>query len=113
MIVPLLLSLSLAGAAPSVDGMWGNVGFGMYPADSEKVAPNGLEYKPLFRIVADFNIDSRDLYLFSNSAYYTEKPQPGVTKLRSANSADRMRTPRAWALSLIKLSPARKRSANC
>ena len=88
MIVPLLLSLSLAGAAPSVDGMWGNVGFGMYPADSEKVAPNGLEYKPLFRIVADFNIGSRDLYLFSNSAYYTEKPQPGVTTNKSQGSLD-------------------------
>lgn len=88
MIVPLLMSLSLAGVGPTGDGMWGNVGFGMYPTGSEKVAPNGLEYKPMFRIVADFNIGSRDLYLFSNSAYYTEKPQPGVTTNKSQGSLD-------------------------
>jgi hypothetical protein len=88
MVVPLLLSLSLAGVAPSGDAMWGNVGLGLYPTSSQKVAPNGLVYEPMFRLIGDVNVGSRDLYLFANSAYYTEKPKPGVTTNSSQGSFD-------------------------
>lgn len=88
MVVPLILSLSLAGVAPAGDAMWGNVGFGLYPMSSEKVAPNGLVYQPMFRLIGDVNVGSRDLYLFATSAYYTEKPKPGETTNKSQGSFD-------------------------
>ncbi len=88
MVVPLILSLSLAGVAPAGDAMWGNVGFGLYPISSEKVAPNGLVYQPMFRLIGDVNVGSRDLYLFATSAYYTEKPKPGETTNKSQGSFD-------------------------
>lgn len=86
MIVPLLMSMSLAGAP--ADGLWGDVGMGIYPTNGEKVAPNGLVYQPMFRLVADINIGSSDSYLFANSAYYTEKPDPGVTTNKTQGSFD-------------------------
>lgn len=86
MIVPLVLSMSLVGA-PS-DGLWGNVGMGFYPTNGEKVAPNGLVYQPMFRLVADLSVGSADSYIFANSAYYTEKPDPGVTTNKSQGSFD-------------------------
>lgn len=89
MVMPLLLSLSLAGVAPAGDALWGNVGFGLYPmSSSQKVAPNGLVYEPMFRLIGDVNVGSRDLYLFATSAYYTEKPNPGVTTNKSQGSFD-------------------------
>lgn len=86
MLIPILLSMSLAGV-PS-DGLWGDVGMGFYPTDSEKVAPNGLVYEPMFRLVAEINVGSADSYLFASSAYYTEKPDPGVTTNKSQGSFD-------------------------
>jgi hypothetical protein len=88
MFVPLLFSLSLAGVAPADDSLWGKVGFGMYPTSSQKVAPNGVVYQPMFRLIGDVNIGSRDLYMFATSAYYTEKPNPGVTTNKSQGSFD-------------------------
>lgn len=88
-MMPLLLSLSLAGVAPAGDALWGDVGVGVYPmSSSEKVAPNGLVYEPMFRLIGDLNVGSRDLYLFATSAYYTEKPNPGVTTNKSQGSFD-------------------------
>lgn len=88
MVLPLLLSLSLAGVAPAEDALWGNIGFGLYPMNSEKVAPNGLVYEPMFRLTGDVNVGNRDLYLFATSAYYTEKPTPGETTNKSQGSFD-------------------------
>ncbi len=88
MVVPLFVSLTLAGIAPAGDAMWGDVGFGFYPTNSQKVAPNGLVYAPMFRLIGDISVGSRDLYLFVTSAYYTEKPTPGETTNKSQGSFD-------------------------
>lgn len=80
-----LLSLALL---VSNDVLWGNLGFGIYPGSSEKVAPNGLVYKPMFRLTADINAGYQNLYLFFNSAYYTEKPTPGVTTNKGQGKFD-------------------------
>ncbi len=67
---------------------WGDIGIGAYPGESYKVAPNGLTYKPMFRIVADVNVGNQNTYLFAKSAYYAEKPQPGVTTNKSQGQFD-------------------------
>lgn len=85
MITTLLLSLALAAGE---DGLWGNVGFGMYPANGEKVAPNGMVYEPMFRLVGDLSIGSSDSYWFVSSAYYTERPNPGVTTNKTQGDFD-------------------------
>ncbi len=85
MLAPLVLSLALAAGD---DGLWGDVGFGFYPTDSDKVAPNGTVYDPMFRIVFDLNLGSNDSYFFANSAYYAEKPNPGVTTNKSQGEFD-------------------------
>jgi hypothetical protein len=79
--------LSVALVLPS-DGIWGDVGMGFYPASSEKVAPNGLVYDPMFKLDADLNIGTSNFYIFANSVYYTEKPQPGVTTNKNQGKFD-------------------------
>lgn len=86
MLVPVLLSMSLAGVP--ADGLWGDVGVGIYPFKGQKVAPNGLVYKPMFRLLADFNLGTADSYFFATSAYYTEKPKPGETTNKSQGAFD-------------------------
>ena len=58
--------------------VWGDVNLGIYPA-GHIVAPNGLTYKPLFRLGADLNIGTRNIYIFSKNYLFAEKPIPGVT----------------------------------
>lgn len=58
--------------------VWGDVNLGIYPV-GHIVAANGLTYKPLFRLGADLNIGTRDLYIFSKNYLFAEKPAPGVT----------------------------------
>ncbi len=85
MLVPLILSAAMAAGD---DGLWGDLGFGFYPTNSEKVAPNGTVYKPMFRILFDLNVGDEESYLFANSAYYAEKPNPGVTTNKSQGEFD-------------------------
>lgn len=75
-MLPVILAAALVSGGNT---FWGDVGAGAYVGRSYKVAPNGLTYKPMFRLVADLNIGSEDWYVFAKSAYYAEKPQPGVT----------------------------------
>jgi hypothetical protein len=85
MLAPLVLSAVLAAGD---DGLWGDVGFGFYPTESEKVAPNGTVYDPMFRILFDMNFGDDESYIFANSAYYTEKPNPGVTTNKTQGEFD-------------------------
>lgn len=84
-MIALLMAMALATGDASI---WGNVGMGAYPGRSYKVAPNGLAYKPMFRIVADLNIGRGSTYAFAKSAYYAEKPKPGVTTNKSQGQFD-------------------------
>ena len=80
-----LMAMTIASGSNT---FWGDVGMGAYPGQSYKVAPNGLTYKPMFRIVADINVGNPNTYVFAKSAYYAEKPQPGVTTNKSQGQFD-------------------------
>lgn len=70
--------LGLAMTGPS--NIWGTLGFGIYPTDAQKVAPNGLVYDPLFRFTADLNVRATEhLKFFFDFAFWAEAPSPGVT----------------------------------
>jgi len=84
-MLPLLLCASLAGNA---DSIWGELGFGFYPGAGQKAAPNGVLYDPMFRLLTNLNLGTSDRYMFADSVYYTEKPQPGVTTNKSQGKFD-------------------------
>jgi hypothetical protein len=74
-------------AAPVVDPrtlsvpVWGIVGLRGF-AFSEQVAPNGLEYRPLFSLDLDFNFwlyRPAGVYVFSDSRFWGQQPAPGQT----------------------------------
>lgn len=87
-MLSILMAMALATGTGTASSIWGDVGFGTYPGRSYKVAPNGLTYKPMFRIVADLNVGRKDFYVFAKSAYYAEKPNPGVTTNKSQGQFD-------------------------
>lgn len=84
-MLPLVLCASLMG---TTDVIWGELGFGIYPGAGQKAAPNGILYDPMFRLLANLNFGTREMYLFADSVYYTEKPQPGVTTNKAQGKFD-------------------------
>jgi hypothetical protein len=60
---------------------WGIAGLRAFAFD-QQVAPNGLEYKPLFALDLNFNLwvwQSERVYLFTDSAFWGQRAAPGVT----------------------------------
>ncbi len=63
---------------------WGIVGLRTFAFD-QQVAPNGLEYKPLFALDMNFNLwlcRSQRVYLFSDSTFWGQRAAPGITNPR-------------------------------
>jgi hypothetical protein len=61
--------------------VWGVAGFRGY-ASGEQVAPNGLEFKPLFALDLDFNVwlwRPAGVYLFTDTTFWAQRASPGVT----------------------------------
>src|SRR5208283_5132847 len=61
--------------------VWGIAGIRGFPA-AEQVAPNGLEFTPLFTLDLDFNLwlwRSQGVYLFTDSRFWAQKAAPGIT----------------------------------
>jgi hypothetical protein len=61
--------------------VWGIVGLRGF-ALSEQIAPNGLEYNPLFSLDLNFNFwlyRPAGVYAFSDSTFWAQKPAPGQT----------------------------------
>src|SRR5580704_12152736 len=70
---------SLAG--PDGPRVWGLVGLQGF-AFGQQVAPNGLEFNPLFALGVDLNVwlwPSQRLYLFTESNFWGQRAAPGVT----------------------------------
>jgi hypothetical protein len=70
-----------AVVADSPQTVWGILDMRGFPI-ADQVASNGQEYKPLFLLDFDFNImlwREQHLYLFADSAFWGQKPAPGVT----------------------------------
>ena len=70
---------SLAG--PDGPRVWGLIGLEGY-AFGQRVAPNGLEFNPLFTLGVDLNVwlwQSQGLYLFTESNFWGQRAAPGVT----------------------------------
>jgi hypothetical protein len=60
---------------------WGIAGLRAFAFD-QQVAPNGLEYKPLFVLDLNFNLwlsQSERVYLFADSAFWGQRAAPGIT----------------------------------
>ena len=61
--------------------VWGDLGVAGY-GDGERVAPNGIEFDPLFRIDFDVNVGllpQKQLYLFFENQFWTQRAAPGIT----------------------------------
>ncbi len=61
--------------------VWGVTEFRLF-ALGEHVAPNGLEFNPLFSLDLDFNFwvwRSQRVYLFADDAFWAQRAAPGVT----------------------------------
>ena len=61
--------------------VWGEAGFRVFGLD-DQIAPNGLEYKALFRLDMDFNVwlwRSQRLYLFGDTDFWGQRAGAGVT----------------------------------
>jgi hypothetical protein len=61
--------------------VWGEVGLSPVFSGS-RMAPNGVEYDPLFVIDTNFNVglnSSRTFYLFSEDNFWAQEATPGVT----------------------------------
>lgn len=60
---------------------WGIAGLRAFAFD-QQIAPNGLEYKPLFALDLNFNVwlwrDER-VYLFSDASFWGQRAAPGIT----------------------------------
>lgn len=69
-------------------GAWGDASIGFYPFNSQIVAPNGLVYDPFMRLEINLNIGTKELYIFANNDFFTEKPTPGVTTNLNQGSFD-------------------------
>jgi hypothetical protein len=68
-------------AADTPQTVWGILDLRGFPL-GEQVAPNGVEYKPLFLLDLDFNImlwRQQRLYLFADSFFWGQKAAPGIT----------------------------------
>jgi len=66
---------------PRPVGIWGEATFRAY-AFGDQIAPNGLEFKALFRLDLDFNImlcRSQGVYLFADTQFWGQRAAPGVT----------------------------------
>jgi hypothetical protein len=69
------------GLAASPPSVWGVAGLRAF-ATGEQVAPNGLEYRPLFAMNFSFNLwlwRPAGVYLFSDSSFWGQRATPGVT----------------------------------
>jgi len=61
--------------------VWGYAGGRAY-AFGDQIAPNGLEFKALFRLEMDFNVwlwSSGGLYLFADTQFWGQRATPGIT----------------------------------
>jgi hypothetical protein len=72
-----------AGQGAPVDGplTWGVVGVRGY-IHGEQIAPNGLEFDPLFSLDVDLNLwlwRQEGMYLFADTRFWGQKASPGVT----------------------------------
>jgi hypothetical protein len=66
---------------PRTVTVWGLAELRGY-AFGQQVAPNGLEFSPLFRLEMDFNVwlwPSQRLYLFGDARFWAQRAAPGVT----------------------------------
>ena len=70
-----------AEAARGPAPVWGLAGIRGYVL-GEHVAPNGVEFKPLFDLKMDFNFwvwRSERVYAFADAIFWGQKPAPGIT----------------------------------
>jgi hypothetical protein len=61
--------------------VWGIVGIRGF-AFGQQLAPNGLEYNPLFSLDFDFNLwlwQSQGVYLYTDARFWGQKAAPGIT----------------------------------
>lgn len=72
---------------PAWPEIWGDIGLrGFVP--SERVAPNGLVFDPVFESDAHFNLGllpQKKLYLFVDGDFWAQRAEPGVTHSKSGN----------------------------
>jgi hypothetical protein len=80
----------VADPSPPVgSGVWGILGLGIYPL-ADKIAPNGVEYTPIFSLNYHPNLwlsPSQGVYLFADAEFWGQKAAPGVTN-RSQGALD-------------------------
>jgi hypothetical protein len=68
-------------APPRAVAVWGDAELRGY-AFGDQVAPNGQEFKALFRLDLDFNFwvwQSQGVYLFGDTRFWGQRASPGVT----------------------------------
>ena len=61
--------------------VWGGIGFRGIPT-GQKMAPNGVEFDPVFTLDFEFNIAlcrNRKVYIFSQSRFWAQGAAPGIT----------------------------------
>ncbi|MSR30684.1 MAG: hypothetical protein EXR99_04180 [Gemmataceae bacterium] len=66
---------------PPLPWVWGGIGFRAIPT-GQKMAPNGVFYKPVFSIDLELNIalcDLRTVYLFSATRFWGQKAGENIT----------------------------------
>ncbi len=86
LVAALLFAMGTAEAgepAPAVwwPEVWGNFGLKGY-FDGERVAPNGVEFDPLFKVDFDLNVGllpRKELYLFVQGEFWAQRAGAGIT----------------------------------
>jgi hypothetical protein len=71
---------------PPWETVWGVAGIHLFAA-GPKVAPNGETFHPYHSLDLDFNVwilRSQGLYLFSESRFWNERPENGVTNAKDS-----------------------------
>jgi hypothetical protein len=74
-------ALSESPAPPAIVSVWGVAGLRGF-ALGDHLAPNGVEFKPLFSLDLNFNLwlyRPAGVYLFADSSFWGQKPAPGQT----------------------------------
>jgi len=78
---PLLDAPAAEGTTVRDTPVWGLAGLRLYGL-GEQVAPNGLEFTPLFSIDLNFNFwlwRSERVYLYADDTFWAQRAAPGVT----------------------------------